>query len=240
MDSLELGYAIPPGKIDACLEDCRADPSISLGDVTSQLNLGVSTWPFEWTTWFHFTRSWRDTDYADGLLGMQGALPRLWERLRLMTQARISEHDWLQFRDRFENEDSWINGQMYRDKLSFTTEEGGPHAFLIRSEGIQAAEGTGDTRDYTRPPEIIEDILEALEEHFETSFLSSFLRETHPRCVTFKHPLPTDDAINIALRYILNEKSGAELEPGPTFTSQGKPIPAADIISIEELGQPWT
>lgn len=94
------------------------------------LNSGGKEPVVEEAVWFHMTRCYAETDFAEGLLPLGAVLERIWRDLYSLVAEEVSAAEWRQFRDGLQTDGSH-SARLYRMKVA-GLHLWGPYGMLIR------------------------------------------------------------------------------------------------------------
>ncbi len=109
--------------------------------------------------WFHATRAIPNARFEHGLLPTPQALPALWNTLGECARQWVSPAEWGDYQHSFSRGDRTFSGQFHQKQIVTGWE--GPFAFLVRDAALGKH---GRHKDFTRAPEVVEDICADFEE----------------------------------------------------------------------------
>lgn len=185
--------------------------------------------------WFHATRVLPDTTFAEGILPLNVALPRI----KAMLVDAVEDSDVKQQLEAILAADR-VKDRLYSMKTSDSL-HWGPYAMLIR-DVVFYPDDVGQ-HDYLGMPEIIEDICNGFEKSARISLLKTFEHALLPAIVKFtSEPIHEESCIAAAICYVFST-----LDKGrPTssclwcFDGEGVQVPPENIISVEFVELPGT
>ena len=135
------------------------------------------------TFWFHATRVFpADHPFKDGVLPLQNIIEKIWKNIFSIAKTKISESEWIKFKEDLEKNYSNHFAMLYRLKLNDSI-HGGPWAFLVK-DLISKTREMGN-HDYLRVPEIVEDICICFDEKYNENLQELVFQSTKPCIVKF-------------------------------------------------------
>ncbi len=108
---------------------------------------------FDAVCWFHLSRVLSPNTFENGILPLGGQVDAIWESLRSLVGARVSDDDWSDFRNNLGNSHS---ASLYHMKVN-DRDHWGPYGVLVREVAFCPVE-VGN-HDYLDVPEIVEGAL---------------------------------------------------------------------------------
>lgn len=160
--------------------------------------------------WFHATRVLPNTDFAEGLLPLPAAVPRLIESLQKigLQPAAPSERSF--------------HRQAHEEKMQHET-SWGPFGHLVKEAAFSPIQN-----HFFSAPEAVVDL------GFD---LDAFRAVTMPCIVKFRATEPRDDVAEPALyyAYLATWRKPADWDCSTTWSGDGNTVPREDIIKIEYL-----
>jgi hypothetical protein len=160
--------------------------------------------------WFHATRVLPNTDFAEGLLPLPSAVPRLIESLGRIglrpASARAKSFHRDAHKEKMEHPGSW-----------------GPFGHLVRDAAFSPIQ-----HHFFRAPEAVVDL------GFD---LDAFRAATVPCIVKFRATDPRDDVAELALyyAYLAVWRKPADWDCSTTWGGEGRAVPREDIVNVEFL-----
>jgi hypothetical protein len=160
--------------------------------------------------WFHATRVLPNTDFAEGLLPLPSAVPRLIESF-----ARIGLRPAAARAKSFQRD-------AHKEKMQHRT-SWGPFGHLVRDAAFSPVQN-----HFLRAPEAVVDL------GFD---LDAFRVATVPCLVKFRATDPRDDVADLALyyAYLAAWRQPADWDCSTTWGGDGHTVPREDIVKIEFL-----
>ncbi|AEV29065.1 hypothetical protein SpiGrapes_1251 [Sphaerochaeta pleomorpha str. Grapes] len=201
-------YGISKNDIEQPFEDSLFDEFME----------GIDSIPFEQINWFHFTRTFPENSYSQGLLHRSKAESTIWECI-LKAIASIDKSI-------SENLEHCIHTYvgLYNE---------GPCGMLVRENGFHSTEA--HIHNYLQEPEFIQDACLQYSKLYKQDIMPLISRLLVPCIVTFRaklSDLDNDDYINNVLQYIYYRRR-REFINLYCYNGRGKAIPPQDIISID-------
>jgi hypothetical protein len=187
----------------------------------------------EEAVWFHITRCFAETDFAEGLLPLGDVLELLWRNLYSLVAEEVPAEEWRQCRDGLQT-DGNHSARLYRMKVA-GRHLWGPYGMLIRDLAFDPQPVRN--HDFLRGPEIIEDICRCFLALHGIDLLSRFRSATRPCIVKFVGEAPTIDCVGSALLYLHLKYRGLPLSQrcNCNFDAAGTPVSRSQILEVQLL-----
>jgi hypothetical protein len=183
--------------------------------------------------WFHLTRVPSNTNFAEGILPLRLALPKIWRAIIAVLDDTRKKAVLERLRD------TGVPDFQYSLKAGDALHHG-PYAMLVRESAFHSAEM--GNHDYLRIPEIIEDICNGYEKQTGESILDEVANSLKPCIVKFENPECEDGEdgrhlMRALLYYCWSKCRDEELcyLANTCFDAQSKTIPRSAIQKIEFL-----
>ena len=204
----------------------------------TKYGLGVESVPVADTVvWYHASRTWSDSTFADGVLPLEAMLDTIWRRLGDLASEGNTRTAWEDFRTGFHKLTS-SGARQFRSRLSLR-EGGGPYAFLIRDA---ICEGAEQPSHYLEAPETVSDICNAYEEATGFQLLRKFSEATSCFVVRFKSAGEAEQEFLCAASYLYTRihNETFDCDFGYCFSGGGKAVSAENILGVERVRQGWS
>lgn len=181
-------------------------------------------------TWFHATRTAAATAFADGILPLDRALPRIWSFLRSVAGDWVTDAAWSTFQYTLDGR----GAPLYHLKTANAI-HWGPHALLVREAALRPRE-IGN-HDYLGTPEIVEDICQCFEDRFGRDLHRAYQVATRPCLVHFVSDVPRPDTVPVALAYACAALRNEQLThwANTCFDGEGRAVTSDQIVRFEFL-----
>nr|WP_319374281.1 hypothetical protein [uncultured Methanobacterium sp.] len=194
---------------------------------------------FEYTCWFHLTRTSKFNTFNEGILPLNKNLDYIWNFLFHLLKDELTFKEWNIYRNDLENgnlkkEDENIFGFHYRNKIKNSI-HWGPYAMLIKDSAFKSKEM--GNHDYLKIPEIIEDICYPFDNIYNFNLLDRYIKNTQPCIVKFKHSKFELDYLGAVLFYLYKicHNLKINIHCNTCFNGKGLKIHHNDILSVEYL-----
>ena len=189
--------------------------------------IGSPAQTFQHVCWFHLTRVPPDTDFAEGILPLHDALPRIWQTIISIptdpgTKANLRKL-----------QESGVPDYLYTLKTGNRLHSG-PFAMLVKESAFNAH--SMRNHDYLAFPEIIEDICNGYQTKFGGRIHEEVSAALRPCIVKFEVAEEEgENLIKPVLNYCWHKEHGQELGLGTNtcYDGNGKLIPRSAIREIE-------
>lgn len=178
------------------------------------------------TFWFHLTRVPIGTQFAEGILPLNDALPRVWAMLDGIFSGTHHQCRLRQMRQ------EGVANLQYNLKVPDST-HWGPYAMLVREIAFCAE--SASNHDYLKIPEIVEDICNGYAARFDEDIQSVVERSLVPMIVKLwmsepEHQYGLSSAIYYA--YASHNKEKLSWLANTCFDGHGQRIPNERIMSV--------
>lgn len=186
----------------------------------------------------HATRSLSPDSFLEtGILRLPESLDPVWAGLKTLA-PEIGEVQWDELRAEIESGDRVgrsVPARRYRERACLHgAAVGGAHGFLIRDVAIAPP---SDHHDYTRLPEIVEDIAMCAPPAWRIA--ERFMGSARPLLVHFAWPVDCAGYVRCALAYLWAERHGGSLATLTDGVDAGASVPASYVLEVEELDSGW-
>jgi hypothetical protein len=183
---------------------------------------------FDAVCWFHLSRVTSPTTFENGILPLGEQVNAIWDLLRTIVGARISDSEWAEFREKMGDSHSAF---LYHMKVK-DPDHWGPYGLLVRDIAFSR---TNLGSHYLTIPEIIEDISLCFAEQFGFDLRSAYIRNSQPYIVKFIDENPHPRCLPPALYYLYSTFQGESLSLScnTCFDGGGKRVGPQQILSIE-------
>jgi hypothetical protein len=160
--------------------------------------------------WFHATRVLPDSDFAEGLLPLPSAVPRLIESLAKIGLRPASARGRSFHRD--------AHAEKLKHRGSW-----GPFGHLVKDAALSPVQN-----HFFQAPEVVVDL------GFD---LDAFRAVTVPCIVKFRATEPREDVADLALyyAYLASCRQPADWDCSTTWGGDGQAVPPEDILKVEFL-----
>lgn len=149
--------------------------------------------------WFHCTRTFVDSDFSDGILPLELALPKIW---KLLIDLAPTKYDKVQLKSM---QETGVPDFQYDFKVN-NSPDNSVYAFQVRELAVQRRKGL---HDYLEIPEIIEDILNGYNKAYGKRLHDHYIQLLTPKIVKFFSDHKTgEDELEPALGYLYNAVRG--------------------------------
>jgi hypothetical protein len=215
--------------IDLELHYRTRNPSLSSEDELQRLleeRVGPPSNPPSRAYWFHLTRVLPGTSFADGILPLDQALPRVWSLLEHLFAGTPQEVRIKTLRQ------SGVPDRQYNLKTTDSL-HWGPYAMLVKE--IAFCADTASNHDYLKTPEIIEDICSGYAKRFGEEIQSEVENKLVPTIVKFW----SEDVYGLAscIRYAYAAIHHEELghTSNTCFDGAGCTVPPSQIVYVQQV-----
>lgn len=214
----------------------RAIPDIICAKFRTNMSEVVSG--FDGACYFHGTRTSDPASFKErGIWPLADMVGEIFGQLRDLVQERVTDMDWAGFRERLESGKIDDDGAfLYRLKVDDPLIGGGPYARLVRA--MHLSPGSAGSDFLWSPPEIVDDIISALEADTSIAIGSDYLASTQACLVKFRCAAVSTNDVESAMWYLYYRSFG--IEPGRNadsggFDGAGERVPAESVVSVEVL-----
>lgn len=196
---------------------------------------------FDYTCWFHLTRTFQFDHFKDGILPLGDILDDIWKFLFRLIKNEFSKKDWENYRKSLESgelkrEVEDVYGELYRSKINNPI-HWGPYAMLIRDSAFKSRE-IGN-HDYLGVPEIVEDICVPFDKIHDFGLLNKYKNNTKSCIIKFKSKSNERYFIGTVLNYLhcIHNKERMYINCNTCFDNKGNKISSKNILKIEYLNE---
>lgn len=242
LESVSVIYGVPPSDIEGFLRETDLDdhyerlkpPRMADAEITRLFEQSFKRHPapLQRVFWFHLTRARAGSDFRNGLLPLDDALPELWQTILTVFRGTTYESGLRLLKE------NGVPNHHYCLKVGQPL-HGGPYGMLVRETAFRSDEM--GNHDYLWLPEIMEDICNGYHQVYGERIDEQLCNALTPYIVKFWSTKRLGrDCIESAMYYLYLTAHSQELSIGANtcFDGENSCVAATQIVKVEAVGLP--